>query len=50
MILDAARVINVAFGTVVIACFMAGIIASLFAGSADAETPDIDVPDWHEDW
>ncbi|MGI8855559.1 MAG: hypothetical protein ACR2JW_07405 [Thermomicrobiales bacterium] len=50
MILDVARVVNVAFGIIVAACFVGGIIATLVAGSADAETPEIDVPDWREDW
>ena len=50
MFLDVARVVNVAFGVIVGACFIGGIIAGLVAGSTDAETVEIDLPDWHEDW
>jgi hypothetical protein len=50
MILDVARVVNVSFGLIVGACFVGGMIAGLFADSAEAEAGEIDVPDRHEDW
>lgn len=50
MILDVARVVNVSFGLIVGACFVGGLIAGLFTGDVEAEAPEVDIPDWHEDW